>query len=211
MIESHTSKVAAGIRVMTKEQIVVALGSATRSEILAELIEGGPKSISAVADNLGASADGLYHHFMRLEEVGLIQLTGSRSLLRHKERVYEATAERFILPSSSKDKPTREALIEAAGSFFRGVVRIFARAYPTGPESRADAEIVEFSAKSSFLTQEELTKIQELNTEIDAILLAGKNRKTGHHYMVTRALFPCTRERKARPSTTAVVGMKEPG
>ncbi len=210
MTDSGTKTQSAQAKVLNNEQISVALGSTTRSEILAELLEGGPMGISTVAENLGASADGLYHHFMRLEEAGLIRLTGSRSLLRHKERVYEATAENFVLPRHAADPETRAIFGEAVGSFFRGVVRVFTKSFPTTPGQPAGAQIIEFSAKSSYLTVEEIERIKALNQEIDAILLAGRKRKAGFHYMMSRAFFPCTRERKSRLESTAAVQIEEP-
>ena len=58
---------------------VEAVGSSLRMEIIRHLQTHGPSTVFELARRMGRSADSLYYHVRRLQEVGVLARTGTRS------------------------------------------------------------------------------------------------------------------------------------
>lgn len=115
------------------------VASSVRLSIIQVLEAGGAASVPAVAEQLGRSAEGLYHHMRLLEKAGIARVVGHERRRRRKERVYAIEVPFTIDPSCSPTDELRRrglrrltiALLREAQRRFDGLLAQDSCADPT--------------------------------------------------------------------------------
>lgn len=95
-----------------------ALAEPIKAQIVESLISKGELSVRAMADCLGFSAPRLHYHVRRLEELGLIAVSGQRQVGNLVERIYRAAARDFVVDSRLLGQGSGENLETAAAATF---------------------------------------------------------------------------------------------
>jgi DNA-binding Lrp family transcriptional regulator len=98
---------------------VEAVGSSLRMEILRHLQTHGPSTVFELARRMNRSADSLYYHVRRLQEVGVLARTGTRSGGRREEGIFALAGEPLTVSVESTGDGTTEAVLESARSVLR--------------------------------------------------------------------------------------------
>jgi predicted transcriptional regulator len=98
---------------------VEAVGSSLRMEIIRHLQTHGPSTVFELARRMGRSADSLYYHVRRLQEVGVLARTGTRNGGRREEGVFGLAGEPLTVTVESAGDGAAEAVLEAARSMLR--------------------------------------------------------------------------------------------
>lgn len=103
------------------------LMSARRMEIVDQLANVGPTSIRALATMIAAQPSSLYHHMKQLEDVGLIEEAGTRTVNRRIEKLYK-TPGKAMRYGLSLDDPAAYEIYKKLGEVqSRQTARDFAR------------------------------------------------------------------------------------
>jgi len=95
---------------------VEAVGSSLRMEIIRHLQTHGPSTVFELARRMGRSADSLYYHVRRLQEVGVLARTGTRNGGRREEGVFGLSGEPLTVTVESAGEGAAEAVLESARS-----------------------------------------------------------------------------------------------
>lgn len=98
---------------------VEAVGSTLRMEILRHLQTHGPSTVFELARRMGRSADSLYYHVRRLQEVGVLARTGTRSGVRREEGIFALAGEPLTVSVESSGDGAAEAVLESARAVLR--------------------------------------------------------------------------------------------
>ncbi|HEX5009192.1 MAG TPA: helix-turn-helix domain-containing protein [Planctomycetota bacterium] len=98
---------------------VEAVGSSLRMEIIRHLQTHGPSTVFELARRMGRSADSLYYHVRRLQEVGVLARTGTRSGGRREEGVFGLAGEPLTVTVESAGDGAAEAVLESARAVLR--------------------------------------------------------------------------------------------
>ncbi len=93
---------------------VEAVGSTLRMEILRHLQTHGPSTVFELARRMGRSSDSLYYHVRRLQEVGVLARTGTRSGTRREEGIFALAGEPLTVSVESSGEGAAEAVLESA-------------------------------------------------------------------------------------------------
>lgn len=96
--------------------MVTELSHPMRSSILRAL--RAPKTVAEVANLLDMPVTRLYHHFNRLENLGLIRVVATRRAGAATERRYQVSAKSFGLAPELLESADRRELAFALGSIF---------------------------------------------------------------------------------------------
>jgi DNA-binding transcriptional ArsR family regulator len=147
------------------------LASSSRVAILQALEALGPSSVPALAEALGRSPEGLYHHMRLLESAGLVRVVDRERRHRRMERRFALTGSlQLACPGSQDQGLIEKGLLELAGAVTRAALRRF-RAYLAGggvlpPATQScyslRTESAYLDGPSRAALREHLTAIQEI-------------------------------------------------
>ena len=98
---------------------VEAVGSSLRMEIIRHLQTHGPSTVFELARRMGRSADSLYYHMRRLQEVGVLARSGTRTGGRREEGIFALAGEPLTVTVESAGDGAAEAVLESARSVLR--------------------------------------------------------------------------------------------
>lgn len=98
---------------------VEAVGSSLRMEIIRHLQTHGPSTVFELARRMGRSADSLYYHVRRLQEVGVLARSGTRTGGRREEGIFALAGEPLTVTVESAGDGAAEAVLESARSVLR--------------------------------------------------------------------------------------------
>ena len=118
--------------ILDKQQLET-MTSARRHDIVDRLAAGGPMSIRALAEQIGAQPSSLYHHVQKLLRVGLVIEAGTQLVRRRREQLYGTPAPRMRLARALVENKHPEVLKEIV----RSLTRQMARDFSFGTDHRA--------------------------------------------------------------------------
>ncbi len=167
-----------------------------RVEILEALRSQGPCSVAEIAAITGRSADGLYRHLTLLQKAGFVRELPSRKHGRHVERIFDATADYFMVEFNRNDrKAENDAIVATAKAFLRATERTVA--------SSAKARRLRFTAADrnisinyelSWLTRERYEQVRKHIRAIKAVMDDAKAAREGDLYLTLNIAVPVTRK-----------------
>jgi len=114
---------------------IKAMASPVRAQIIAVLLAEGDRSISEIAAQLGRRPDSLYHHVRIMEQSGLIEPAGHRTVGRNREALYRASADAFTVDRGSTDPNYQNAICQLMRQHAREAVDQLEAAY-ADPDQR---------------------------------------------------------------------------
>lgn len=102
------------------------LASSSRLAIIQALEANGASSVPALAEALGRSPEGLYHHMRLLEAAGLVAVVDRERRHRRKERRFALTgALNLACPPGTDPGLIQRGLLDLAGAVTRAALRRF--------------------------------------------------------------------------------------
>ena len=104
---------------------IEAMISPLRQAIIDRIEALGPSSVADLARSLGRPADALYYHVHKLQQVGLLVETGSRSTARRDEALYDFPRRRWHIAYELADPSNVAAIRKATTSLLRQAGRDF--------------------------------------------------------------------------------------
>lgn len=158
---------------------LAALASPLRQEIIdAAGAQAGPISIADLAHHLGRPADRLYFHVRALERAGLLIAEGTRKEGRHVTALYRLPASDLRLRYRPDDARNTRAVTAVVDGVLRLARRDFRRAMSSG-QAFVDGPLRDTwgGRMKGFLTAAEQRRLNELITEIDALVRAARPRR----------------------------------
>lgn len=108
------------------------LMSARRMEIVDQLANVGPTSVRSLAAMIGVKPSSLYHHIKQLEDVGLIEQAGVRTVNRRIEKLYKTPGAAMRYGLSLEDPKAYEIFKKLGEVQSRQTARDFARGLQSG-------------------------------------------------------------------------------
>jgi DNA-binding Lrp family transcriptional regulator len=168
-----------------------------RLEILERLQLDGPDSIAGLAKKLDRRPNALSYHVLLLERAGVLTRAGSRRSGRRDEAIYDLAAASIALGIDPRSSPMRRAATRSAGVVLRMAHREIRRALEDGMCSAAAMAGRPLGRRvKAWLTDEDLSRVQQRLDQIERDLERGLRRKRGRPYALTVVLVPLGPERK---------------
>ena len=109
--------------VIKDPEIIRALRTPARQEVLTALEVLGEGSVKDIARELGKAPASLYYHVHALSEAGLICRAGTRTTGRRDEMVYKPAATRIVIDRRGTSREFIEALSDLHSSALRATER----------------------------------------------------------------------------------------
>lgn len=186
------------------DQVLAALAP-LRRDVLALLDR--PRSATEVGDALGLSRQRVNHHLKALEAAGLVEVVEERQRRGFVERVFRATADRFVVDPAvvgaglddavaGADRRAAEHLTAVAAATVRDVTRMQAAA------TRRGERLLTFTieAEVAFDQPADLEAFtQDLATAVEATAQAH-HHAGGRRYRVVVGAHPAPRPSEEEPS-----------
>ena len=156
--------------ILEKRQLE-AMTSARRHDIVDRLAVGGPMSIKALAEQIGAQPSSLYHHVEKLLRVGLVIEAGTQVVNRRREQLYATPAPRMRLARALVENKHPAVINEIVASLSRQMGRDF-KSGAEQPTRQAEGEERNFGFGRLIgrPTPAQLARINACLTEIGEIL-----------------------------------------
>lgn len=175
-----------------------ALASEPRQELMQFLGAIGPASIAELAHRMSAPADGLYHHVRVLLRAGLIRAIGERRAGNKREMVYDLSAQRLRFDldiASGRNADRLRAIARARLSHAeKNLARALAMRELRLEEPLANAMI---DGGSAWLEDEAFSRVVRHLQSAAQIMMSSTRAGRGRLYLLTMALAPLMRRRRA--------------
>ncbi len=127
--------------ILSQPEQWVALSSEVRLQIVDLLEADGPRSVAEIAAEVGKTPHALYHHFRKLEQVGIIQIDHTRRSGSREEAVYDVCGRPVVLRLAPDTEATRAMKVKSARKLLRQAERNYEAAMRAAPkDSRPEAQ-----------------------------------------------------------------------
>ena len=149
-----------------------------RQDLLARLDQ--PRSVTALASELGVSPARLYHHVKVLEEVGLIEVAGTRRVRSNDERLYARVAGTVRFRAGVTARPAvRREIGESAADAGRELAAGFVDAVRAWERGELDPESpIAIGSHTLHLTDDEAREVHRLIADAVAQVVATRRRRS---------------------------------
>lgn len=175
--------------VIRDPEIVRALRTPLRREILEALIRLGSSSVKDLASETGRAPAALYYHVHELARVGLIREAKRRRAGKRLETIYEPVAERIVLDRTVRTRPFVEALSDLQRSTLRTAERELTRALESGRTAdTAPAESTALIRATARLKPRAAAQARKKLRELAQFLAENDDPRAPGTYAVTAAL-----------------------
>ena len=175
--------------VIRDPEMVRALRTPLRREILETLLRLRGCSVKELATEAGRAPGALYYHIHELLRVGLIRETGKRPAGKRLESVYEPVAERIVLDRTVRARPFIEALADLQRSTLRTAARELTAALEArGPKDAAPDDSGSLIRLTARLKPRAAARARGMLRELAQFLDANDDPKAADAYAMTAAL-----------------------
>jgi DNA-binding transcriptional ArsR family regulator len=165
-------------------------------------LQGELATVKYLSEQVGRSPKKLYYHVNLLEKHDLIQVADTRLVSGIVEKLYQVSAQSFVLDESIFSQPAgtqerADAVVTLVSSLLDATKRevtLLAQSHagsPVDPDSSKPTNHI--SKDYAYLTPEQVgyfqQRLQELSDEFDAIGTDASRQGT-HYYSLTAVFFP---------------------
>lgn len=178
--------------VSTVEQME-ALGSPVRHHIHLAMEMLGACSVNELAQRMGRVPETLYYHVRRLENVGILEQTGSRAGRGPGEAIYQLKGKRLRVDPSQSSPRFLKAMAKGCGSLLRFAQRSFERALEARAERRiAPKRTLRIEQVTVRLSAENLASLNARLDSLQDFLAEADDSCERQMYVVTLSTAPLT-------------------
>jgi DNA-binding transcriptional ArsR family regulator len=175
---------------------VRALRSPARQEVVDALESAGPSSAAELARLLGKAPDGLYFHLKALVKVGLVEEREQRKNGRHVAAVYDLPARPLRL---GYEKPVKRSdVVGVVKGALRLSLRDFERGLAAGAETTPGKRVLWGGRAKGWLSPQEVERVNELLSEVQAIVRQGRPREGARAVSLGFVLAPVQKSKRAK-------------
>jgi hypothetical protein len=187
-------------------ELIRAIRSPVRQEILDKAQALGPFSIAELAHVVGRPADGLYYHVKALLAVGLLQPAGERGAGRRREALYQTPApeDGLWLVYDPTDPANVGAVNGVVGGMLRLTERSFAAAFRPGAVCAGPYRDLWAVRNEGWLTDDELREVNRTLARLRE-LFAAPRREGSRLHALTFVLTPMVANSARRASRRKTV------
>lgn len=182
------------VTTVNSPKAVSSLTSPLRMEILQAFGTGDRLTVGDLAERVGKPRSSLYYHIRKLIEMGLLVEVERKLKGKKYESSFETASDRIIIQANTSTKPGREAMAKLIRSMTRQAARDFERALETHALDGTKAADVG-RRQRAWLTEDDVKKVDELFTKIEAICAKRRTKGKGRLYSVTSLFVPLEPEK----------------